>query len=156
MCDIASHNRTSADFDRPWQTGHMTQPPVRYLSLDWIDALSTAVAASADMRAVAAEHTVGVTQTVTGGPEGDVTYHLQVGEGSASFGPGPASPEDVRFVQDWQTAVGVATNALNAQQAFITGRIRLTGDPQKLSASTPVFAALDAIFAEVRAFTEYR
>jgi small basic protein len=45
---------------------------------------------------------------------------------------------------------------LNAQQAFITGRIRLTGDPQKLASSTPVFAALDAIFGSVRAFTQYR
>lgn len=133
----------------------MAERSVRYLSLDWIDALSAAVAASVEMRTLAAEHTVGVTQTVTGGPEGDVTYHLQVGEGAASFGAGPANPEDVRFVQDWQTAVGVATNTLNAQQAFITGRIRLTGDPQKLSASTPVFAALDAIFTEVRSFTDY-
>jgi len=129
---------------------------VRYLSLEWIDALTRAVAGSEALRALAHEHTIGVTQSVTGGPEGDVIYHLQVGEGAASFGPGAAFPEDVRFEQDWQTAVAVATNTLNAQQAFITGRIRLTGDPQKLSSSTAVFAALDAIFTAVREMTEYR
>lgn len=128
---------------------------VRYLSLEWIDALTRAVDASDTMRSLAREHTIGVTQTVSGGPEGDVTYHLQIGDSRASFGPGPAHPEDVRFEQDWHTAVAVATNALNAQQAFITGRIRLTGDPQKLSSSTPVFAALDAVFSAVRAFTAY-
>ena len=128
---------------------------MRYLSLEWIDALTEAVAASDDLGALAREHTIGVTQTVTGGPEGDVTYHLQVGNGRAAFGPGPADPEDVRFEQDWHTAVAVATNELNAQQAFITGRIRLTGDPQKLSASTAVFAALDAVFTSVRSFTDY-
>ena len=133
----------------------MSNGTVRYLSLDWIDALTREVAASTAMSDVAREHTVGVTQTVTGGPEGDVTYHLQIDDGRASFGAGPAHPEDVRFEQEWETAVGVATGTLNAQQAFITGRIRLYGDQQKLSDSTPVFAALDAVFTTVRAFTVY-
>lgn len=136
-------------------SGDDSHRPVRYLSLEWIDALTAAVAASETMKALANEHSIGVTQTVLGGPEGDVTYHLHVGDGTASFGPGPAFPEDVRFEQDWQTAVAVATNTLNAQQAFITGRIRLSGDPQKLSSSTPVFAALDEIFRAVRDTTRY-
>lgn len=134
----------------------MNTDRVRYLSLEWIDALTRAVAANDAIAAIAADHTVGITQTVTGGPEGDVTYHLQVTEGRASFGPGSAFPEDVRFEQDWETATAVATDVLNAQQAFITGRIRLYGDQEKLVASTPVFAALDSVFATVRTFTEYR
>lgn len=128
---------------------------MRYLSLDWIDALTNAVAHSAELADVAREHTVGFTQIVLGGPEGDVTYHLQIENGRATFGAGPADPEDVRFEQDWETAVAVATHVLNAQQAFITGRIRLTGDSQKLMDSTPVFSALDAVFTSVRAFTDY-
>ncbi len=129
---------------------------MRYLSLEWIDALTDAVANSVEMAEAAREYTVGFSQSVLGGPEGDVTYHLQIGDGRASFGPGPAFPEDVRFEQDWETAVAVATHTLNAQQAFITGRIRLTGDSQKLIDSTPVFAVLDAVFSTVREFTDYR
>ncbi len=128
---------------------------MRYLSLEWIDALSAAVADSAAMQAVAPGHPVGVTQVVSNGPEGDVTYHVQVAGGTASFGAGPAWPEDVRFEQDWSTAVGVATGALNAQEAFIGGRIRLFGDQQKLMASQPVFQALDEVFNAVRPHTSY-
>ena len=134
----------------------MSTNPVRYLSLEWIDALTHAVASNEAIAAIAGEHTVGITQTVTGGPEGDVTYHLQVADGRASFGPGAAFPEDVRFEQDWETATAVATDKLNAQQAFITGRIRLYGNQEKLVVSTPVFAALDQVFSTVRTFTEYR
>lgn len=134
----------------------MASESVRYLSLDWIDALTQAVASSREMADLAEDHSVGFTQTVLGGPEGDVTYHLQISDGRASFGPGPADPEDVRFEQDWETAVAVATHRLNAQQAFITGRIRLTGDPQKLVDSTPVFAVLDSVFSAVREITDYR
>ena len=133
----------------------MNESRVRYLSLEWIDALSREVAASAALTDLAAEHTVGITQVVSNGPEGNVLYHLQIGDGRAAFGPGGADPEDVRFEQDWDTAVAVATDQLNAQQAFITGRIRLTGDQQKLLESTPVFQALDAVFTTVRARTDY-
>ena len=128
---------------------------LRYLSLGWIRALSAEVGASEHMREVATHHTVGVTQVVSGGPEGDVVYHLQVADGNASFGAGPAEPEHVKMEQDWQTAVDVATGALNAQEAFIGGQIRLFGDQQKLLDSQPVFGALDAVFAAVRERTDY-
>jgi len=129
---------------------------LRYLSLDWIDALSAEVAASADMAAVAADHSVGVTQVVSDGPEGTVVYHLQVAQGRATFGTGPAEPEDLRFEQDWTTAVDVATGVLNAQEAFLAGRIRLFGDPPTLMANQAVFRALDGAFSTVRERTDYR
>jgi putative sterol carrier protein len=128
---------------------------VRYLSLDWIRELSHEVAESETLGALAAEHAIGVTQTVTDGPEGEVTYHLQVADGTAAFGPGPAEPEHVRMEQDWQTAVAIATGELNAQEAFVTGRIRFYGDQQALMDAQPVFGALDGVFSSVRQRTRY-
>lgn len=129
---------------------------IRYLSLEWIDALSTEVAADAHLAELATSHAIGVTQVVTGGPEGDVVYHLQVGDGTIAFGPGVAFPEDVRMEQTWDTAVSVATGQLNANEAFLSGRILLTGDQQKLVDAQPVFGGLDPVFSSVRQRTEYR
>jgi len=128
---------------------------IRYLSLEWLDALTAEVAADGALQQLATQHTIGVTQVVTDGPEGTVIYHLQVGGGVAAFGAGQAFPEDVRMEQTWDTAVGVATGALNAQEAFIKGRLLLTGDQQKLMESQPVFGALDAVFRNVRERTNY-
>ena len=128
---------------------------IRYLSLDWINALAAEVASSDQMRTVAESHRIGVTQVVSDGPEGDITYHLLVGNGEATFAAGPAEPEDVKMEQDWTTAVAVATGELNAQEAFIGGQIRLYGDQQLLLDSQPVFGALDAVFATVRDRTIY-
>jgi putative sterol carrier protein len=128
---------------------------VRYLSLDWIDALRTEVARSAALAELCAEHSIGVTQVVTDSPEGIVIYHLQVSTGGATFGAGPADPEDVKFEQNWDTAVAVATGQLNPQAAFLSGSIRLTGDQQLLMAARPVFAALDHVFSTVRTRTRY-
>jgi putative sterol carrier protein len=129
---------------------------VRYLSLAWIDALSQEVAKSDALAALADTHQIAVTQVVTDGPEGNVIYHLRLGGGTASFGAGPADSEDVCMEQSWATAAAVATGELNAQEAFIKGLIRLTGNQQKLIESQPVFAALDAVFTSVREQTEYR
>ena len=128
---------------------------IRYLSLEWLDALTAEVAASTELQELAQQHTIGVTQVVTEGPEGTVVYHLQVGDGAATFGAGQAFPEDVRMEQTWETATAVATGALNAQEAFIKGRILLTGSQQKLMDSQPVFGALDAVFRSVRERTSY-
>lgn len=133
-----------------------TMGVIRYLSLEWLDALTHEVSASATLQQLAGEHTIGVTQVVTDGPEGTVVYHLQVGDGVAIFGPGSAFPEDVCMEQTWDTAVGVATGSLNAQEAFIKGRILLTGSQQKLVEAQPVFGALDAVFTTVRERTEHR
>ena len=128
---------------------------IRYLSLAWIRELTRQVADSEPLRELSEEHTIGVTQVVTDGPEGDVTYHLQVGDGTASFGAGPADPEHVKMQQDWPTAVAVATGEMNAQEAFITGKILLFGDQQALMTAQPVFGALDSIFSSVRERTRY-
>lgn len=128
---------------------------VRYLGLDWIRELTREVGESEALSALAREHSIGVTQIVVDGPEGDVTYHLQVGAGTASFGAGPADPEHVKMEQDWATAVAVATGELNAQEAFVTGRIRLWGDQQALMEAQPVFGALDTVFSTVRERTRY-
>ena len=128
---------------------------VRYLSLDWIDELSRAVAADERLRELAGSHEIGLTQVVGDGPEGDVTYHLQVGDGEARFGPGVADPEHVRMEQSWDTAVAVASGDLNAQDAFVNGHIRLYGDQQRLLDAQPVFGALDPVLAALRERTEY-
>ena len=113
------------------------------------------VAASESLAALAHTHSIGVTQVVTDGPEGTVIYHLQVGDGVASFGPGPASKEDVRMEQSWETAVAVATETVPAQEVFIKGHVRLYGDTQLLVECAPVFGALDTAFSTVRALTTY-
>ncbi len=127
----------------------------RYLSLDWIDAVREAVTASESLRELSETHTIGVTQVVTDGPEGSVLYHLQVGDGAVMFAAGPAPDEHVRLEQSWETAVGVATSTLAAQDALLKGLVRISGDTVRLLEAAPVFAALDHAFEAVRSQTTY-
>jgi putative sterol carrier protein len=128
---------------------------MRYLSAEWIAAVSAAVAANSELQLVAAQHTVGLTQVVTGTPSGDVTYHLQSRGGIVRFSSGVAEPEDVRFTEPYETAVAVSTGALNAQEAFISGQIKFVGDHQRLIHAADLFAALNPVFEAVRLDTTY-
>ena len=128
---------------------------LRYLSADWVQAVSDLVAANTELQQLSSIHSVGLTQVVTGTPHGDVVYHLQVGDGAAVLASGESSPEDVRFTEPYDTAVAVATGVLNAQEAFINGHIKFVGDHQKLIDAGDVFAALNPIFDKIRETTDY-
>ena len=129
---------------------------LRYLSADWVQAVSEAVTANTVLQQLSSIHSVGLTQVVTGTPHGDVVYHLQVGNGVAVLANGESSPEDVRFTEPYDTAVAVATGVLNAQEAFINGHIKFFGDHQKLIDAGDVFAALNPIFDKIRETTDYK
>lgn len=128
---------------------------MKYLSIDWLEALNTVLQSSETMKSVAANHSIAVTQLITESPDGDVLYHLSVRDGSASIGPGAAIDEDVRLEQSYDTAVSVATGRANTQELFVNGSIRIHGNVTKLIANEPVFAALDAVFEAVRPQVEY-
>jgi putative sterol carrier protein len=128
----------------------------RYLSGDWIDAVGAAAATSETLREASRGVRLAVQQRVTGGPDGDVAYHVVLDDGTVSVRPGDADRPDVTFVQDHATAVAVATGELPAQTAFMTGRLRVAGDVQLLMERRDALAGLDDALRTVRAQTEYR
>ena len=128
---------------------------IRYLSPEWIEAVGSRIASSSEIQTLAASHSVGVTQVVTGTPFGDVTYNFQVASGRATFSPGVASPEDVRFSESWDTALAINNDTMSPDEAILLGHVTFSGDHTKLVAAGDVFALLDSVFEEVRALTTF-
>lgn len=125
-------------------------PP--FLSQDWLALLAAAAGAAR----VDAEAELTVEQVVTGTPDGEVRYTVRVGAGGIEVDPAMASDEaDVKFTSDWDTAVAVARGELAVQDAFMAGRLRLGGDVTVLLTNAPAIAALEDLFADVRAVTSY-
>ena len=128
---------------------------VDYLSNEWINAVAEGIRQSSEIAAVARNNSVAVPQIITGTPRGDVTYHLESRDGKISFASGAAAASEIAFTQVWQTAVGVATGKINAQEAFISGKIRFKGDHERVIATQPLFLALDVVFTSVNANTNF-
>ncbi len=126
-----------------------------YLTPEWVEALDTTASASPSLTKVATGLDLGVTQVVRDTPNGTFIYHLIIDEGRVRFGVGPAHDEHARFEQSYRTAVQVATGKLAAQEAFVKGKVTLTGDHNKIIEAQPLFSALESVFDHVRQNTDY-
>jgi putative sterol carrier protein len=128
---------------------------VRYLSPEWISELHRAASSSASLKEATAEVGLVVQQEVTGGPDGDVAWHVVLDHGDVAVRPGPAEAPDVTFRQDHPTAVAINRGKLAAQAAFMVGRLQVGGDVAGLIRHQRALADIDDVFAAVRAGTEW-
>ncbi len=86
---------------------------------------------------------------------GDVVYHVAFAGDTVRFRPGPAPDPAVRLVTDRAAAVTIARGETSAQRVFMNGGLTIEGDPRALVGALPAMRALDDIFAEIRADTDW-
>lgn len=125
-----------------------------FLSDAWLDDLERAATRSAG---VPAELRLVVQQVVLDGPDGDelAAYALRLADGVVAVERGRAADADVTFTQDRATAAAIAQGALSAQSAFLSGDLRVGGDLRVALDQARAVAAIDDVFAEVRATTTW-
>ena len=127
----------------------------KYLSREWIDELDRAAQATDLVQAAAPDLVFVIEHEVTGLPQGTVRYHIVFDRGTARLCAGAAALADACVTEDHETAVAVSSGAINAQSAFMSGRLRVRGDMEKLIAAQPAIEALDAALERARASTTY-
>lgn len=124
---------------------------VVFLGEGWIEALDEAARADEDLARLTAGLELVVEQTIEGGPDGDVRYHVAIDHGTVRVHSGPAPAATIRFHQDQETAAAIAAGRTAAQRAFMTGRLRVGGDLRVLLDHGEVLGQLGDVFATVRA-----
>jgi putative sterol carrier protein len=122
-----------------------------FLSPGWIEELDAAARASSSFTAFDVE--LVVEQRVSGTPDGEVRYHVVLGGDRARVQAGSAAAPDVVITTDYETARAIHEGRQNAQRAAGAGRLEVHGDLQKVLQHAAAFAALDDVFAELRAST---
>lgn len=127
-----------------------------FLSEEWIAALDEAAGADDKLRAATQSVSLVLQQTVTDSPNGDVSWHVTVDDGTIRVLAGSsAQPADVTFFQSFETAKAISTSQLSAQSAFMLGKLRIGGTVAKLIEQRAAFDGLDDLFIEVRSRTTY-
>jgi putative sterol carrier protein len=123
-----------------------------YLSDQWFDEVGAMPAAPSQELA---DKDLVLQHVVTGGPEGDVCYHVRIAGQAVSIVRGPAEDPDVTFAEDYATAAAIAGGALGAPAALLAGRIRVGGDLSVLIAHQDRLIVDDPVPAAVRAGTTF-
>jgi len=76
---------------------------------------------------------------VTGGPDGDIKYHWVLEDGKLlEAALGEADDAEVTLTQSYDDAVRIAKGELDPNAAFMQGRIKVTGNMQKLMQLMPL------------------
>lgn len=123
-----------------------------FLSSEWLTALHDIASVDERLAEVTADIDLTVEQHIGDGDD-EFVYHLVFDHGSTSVRPGPAENPTVRFRQDRETAVAIARGELSAQRAFMSGRLQVGGDVQRLVENSQVLVALGDTFAALRSAT---
>lgn len=126
----------------------------KYLSQEWHER-ARELAQTFPERAGATARMVYV---VSGGPGGDITYHQIIENGKVlDQGLGTCENAEITMTVSWDDSVKIQTGELDANTAFMQGRMKVAGNMAKLMALMPLTMSPEykEIQVSIREHTEY-
>lgn len=126
----------------------------KFLTQEWGDEVREALNSSDTVKNAIQGVDLTVQQVVTDVPdEGEVKYWTQFKDGEVNGEIGEADNPDVTISQNYETAAAMNKGELNAQAAFMQGKLKVTGNMGKLLQNQGALQAIGPVMAEVP--TEY-
>jgi predicted lipid carrier protein YhbT len=126
----------------------------KWLSQEWLDE-SRKLAEGQPERPGA---TARMQYVVTGGPDGDVRYYWVLENGKLLESQlGDLPDAEVTLTQSYEDAMRIQKGELDANAAFMQGRVKVTGNMAKLMALLPITnsAEYKQLQTEIQAITEF-
>ena len=126
-----------------------------FLSDGWIEAAKTAY----DQHGVTVAYRIRMNQVVTACPfePSEVRTFIDTTDGSMRTGKGEVDGAEVTLTTDWETSrkIVVEQDQAAAMQAFMSGKIKVTGDMTKIMMmnANPPTEAQKAAAADIKAMT---
>lgn len=103
-----------------------------FLSDEHFTAAREALAADPGFQNSISNVDLGVQFDVTGAPDGDVTYYLDIADGTVNTAKGGLDDADVTVTSDYETSAAISKGEVNVQMAFMTGKIKVGGNMAKI------------------------
>ena len=126
----------------------------KYLSQEWMDRAKELAADFPETPGAS----VRMQQVVTGAPEGEVKYYTVIENGKTleqSLGEDPQA--DVTLTNSYDDALKIMKGELDANAAFMQGRVKVTGNMAKLMSLLPLTNAPEykQLQEQIQGITEY-
>jgi len=121
---------------------------VKFLSDEWAQQLTEKLNASDAFKQAAGTQTVKLQQVVNT-PDGETKYYFKLEEGVAEVALGEIDGAESTITQDYDTAVALSKSELSPTAAYMSGKIKVSGDLMKLMQLQGIFAALPGVLAEM-------
>ena len=104
----------------------------KFLSEEWAAEVNAALNSHQGFKNAIGNADLTIQFNTTDTPDGEVDYYLQAGGGDARMAIGALEGADVTVKQTYDTATAISTGELNTQTAFMTGKLKVSGNLAKL------------------------
>ncbi len=104
----------------------------KFLSEDWASDVTAALNAHEGFRNAIGSADLTIQFNTADAPDGEVDYYLRASGGSTDLGIGVVESPDVTVKQSYDTAISISQGQLNTQTAFMTGKLKVSGNLAKL------------------------
>lgn len=122
--------------------------PVQFLSEAWTTELKRRLNAT-DSFGKAAGSASATLQQVIIGPDGERRYWIRIQDGSIDMGQGEIDAPEATITQDYDTAVALAKSELNPVTAFMSGKLRISGNMMLLMQLQGAISELPKVMQEM-------
>ena len=124
----------------------------KFLSEEWGDQVREALNGNDTAKAAAKGVQLTMQQVVNNAPgEGEIRYWTKIDDGTFEGGRGENPEADVTITSEYETAAAMNRGELNAQAAFMQGKIKVHGNMGKLLQHQGTLQALSQAVAQVPA-----
>jgi putative sterol carrier protein len=121
---------------------------VKFLSEEWAEEITKAINSNEAFQQAAGNQAAKIQNVVTT-PEGEKKYFFTLEGGQAQLTVGEMEAPDATISQDYDTAVALSKSELSGTAAFMSGKIRVSGDLMKLMQMQGVFSTLPQAISTV-------
>ena len=104
---------------------------VKFLSEEWAEQVKQTLQSNEQLKSSAGSMTARIQQVVTK-PDGEVRYWFKLENGDVDLGTGDIDNPDATITQDYDTAAALAKGELTGTAAYMSGKLRVSGDLMKL------------------------
>jgi alkyl sulfatase BDS1-like metallo-beta-lactamase superfamily hydrolase len=126
----------------------------KYLTQEWLDVTKEMAGDQPERPGASAK----MQYVVTGGPDGDVSYYWVLENGKLLDSKlGTLEDAEVTLTQSYDDSVKVSKGELDANAAFMQGKVKVTGNMAKLMTLMPLTNAPEykALQTKIKEITEF-
>ena len=120
----------------------------KFLSEEWANEVKAALATNEAVKSAAGSMTARIQQVVNT-PDGEVKYWFKLEGGDLDLGLGDIENPDATITQDYDTAAALSKNELTGTAAYMSGKLRVSGDLMKLMQLQGVLGQLPAALKDI-------
>ena len=121
---------------------------VKYLTEEWASAAQEALNANEGFRGAIGKNEATLQQVIST-PDGEKRYFMKIADGQAYVGMGDAPNPDATVSQDYDTSVSIYKNELSPVAAYMSGRIKVSGNLMKLMTMQGVLTQMPAALKDL-------